>query len=34
MLETRIPAFSMLPPDFPAYNSELKSVQDFSIEKA
>src|SRR5215216_2843691 len=34
MLETRIPAFSMLPPDFPAYNSELKSVQDFSTEKA
>jgi oligopeptide transport system substrate-binding protein len=34
MQETRIPAFSMLPPDFPAYNSELKSVQDFSIEKA
>ncbi len=34
MLETRLPAFSMLPPDFPAYNSELKAVQDFSIEKA
>jgi ABC-type transport system substrate-binding protein len=34
MLETRIPAFSMLPPDFPAYNSELKPMQDFSIEKA
>jgi oligopeptide transport system substrate-binding protein len=34
MLGTRISAFSMLPPDFPAYNSELKSVQDFSIEKA
>jgi oligopeptide transport system substrate-binding protein len=34
MLETRIPACSMLPPGFPAYNSELKSVQDFSIEKA
>jgi oligopeptide transport system substrate-binding protein len=34
MLETRIPAFSMLPPDFPAYNSELKSVQDFNVEKA
>jgi len=34
MRETRIPAFSMLPPDFPAYNSALKSVQDFSIEKA
>lgn len=34
MLETRIPAFSMLPPDFPAHNSDLRSVQDFSIEKA
>lgn len=34
MLETRIPAFSMLPPDFPAYDSELKLVQDFSVEKA
>jgi len=34
MMGTRIPAFSMLPPDFPAYNSALKSVQDFSIEKA
>jgi ABC-type transport system substrate-binding protein len=34
MLETRIPAFSMLPPDFPAYNSELKSVQEFNVEKA
>jgi oligopeptide transport system substrate-binding protein len=34
MLGTRIPAFSMLPPDFPAHNSELKSVQDFSIETA
>ena len=34
MLGTRIPAFSMLPPDFPAHNSELKSVQDFSVEKA
>ncbi len=34
MLGTRIPAFSMLPPDFPAYNPELKSVQDFNVEKA
>ena len=34
MLGTRIPAFSMLPPDFPAYNPELKSVQDFDVEKA
>jgi ABC-type transport system substrate-binding protein len=34
MLETRVPAFSMLPPDFPAHNAELKSVQDFNVEKA
>ena len=34
MLGTRIPAFSMLPPDFPAHNPELKSVQDFNVEKA
>lgn len=34
MLETRIPAFSMLPPEFPAHNSELKSIQDFNVEKA
>ncbi|MDQ3181522.1 MAG: peptide ABC transporter substrate-binding protein [Acidobacteriota bacterium] len=34
MLKTRIPAFSMLPPDFPAYNPELKSVQKFDVEKA
>lgn len=34
MLGTRIPAFSMLPPDFPAYNAELKSVQEFNVEKA
>ncbi|MDQ3133130.1 MAG: peptide ABC transporter substrate-binding protein [Acidobacteriota bacterium] len=34
MLKTRIPAFSMLPPDFPAHNSELKTVQEFNIEKA
>jgi len=34
MLKTRIPAFSMLPPDFPAYNAELKSVQNFDVEKA
>lgn len=34
MLKTRIPAFSMLPPDFPAYNAELKSVQAFNLEKA
>ncbi len=34
MLKTRIPAFSMLPPDFPAHNPELKSIQDFNVEKA
>jgi oligopeptide transport system substrate-binding protein len=34
MQKTRIPAFSMLPPDFPAYNSGLESVQDFNVEKA
>jgi ABC-type oligopeptide transport system substrate-binding subunit len=34
MLETRIPAFSMLPPEFPAHNPELKSIQDFNVEKA
>lgn len=34
MLKTRIPAFSMLPPDFPAYNPELKTIQDFNVEKA
>lgn len=34
MLKTKIPAFSMLPPDFPAYNEELKTIQDFNVEKA
>ena len=34
MLKTRIPAFSMLPPDFPAYNADLKTIQDFNVEKA
>ncbi len=34
MLGTRIPAFSMLPPDFPAHNPELKSLQNFNVEKA
>ena len=34
MLKTRVPAFSMLPPDFPAHNPELKSVQNFNVEKA
>jgi oligopeptide transport system substrate-binding protein len=34
MLKTKIPAFSMLPPDFPAYDPELKTVQDFNLEKA
>jgi ABC-type transport system substrate-binding protein len=31
---TRLPAFSMLPPGFPAYNPELKSVQTYDVEKA
>lgn len=34
MLRTRTPAFSMLPPDFPAHNAELKPVQAFDVEKA
>ena len=34
MLKTRIPAFSMLPPDFPAYNANLKPIQEFNVEKA
>jgi oligopeptide transport system substrate-binding protein len=33
MLGTRTPAFSMLPPDFPAHNPELKSIQEFNVEK-
>ena len=31
---TRVPAYSMLPPGFPAYNEELKSIQSFDVEKA
>jgi ABC-type transport system substrate-binding protein len=34
MLKTKIPAFSMLPPDFPAYDAELKTIQEFNLEKA
>jgi len=34
MQKTRIPAFSMLPPEFPAYNSEFKTIQEFNVEKA
>jgi oligopeptide transport system substrate-binding protein len=34
MLGTKSPALTMLPPDFPAYNAELKSVQEFNLEKA
>lgn len=34
VLKTRIPAFSMLPPEFPAHNPELKFVQEFNVEKA
>ena len=29
-----VPAYSMLPPGFPAYNPELKSVQNYDVEKA
>ncbi len=31
---TRVPAYSMLPPGFPAYNPDLKSIQDYNVEKA
>lgn len=31
---TRVPAYSMLPPGFPAYNEDLKSVQSFDVAKA
>ena len=31
---TAIPAFSMLPPGFPAYNEELQSIQAFDVEEA
>jgi len=34
MLGTRAPAFTMLPPGFPAHNPELKSVQGFDVERA
>lgn len=34
MQKTRIPAFTMLPPDFPAHNPELKTIQEFNVEKA
>jgi oligopeptide transport system substrate-binding protein len=34
MIGTRIPAFTMLPPDFPAYNPELNSLQSFDAERA
>lgn len=34
MQKTRIPAFSMLPPEFPAHNPELKTIQEFNVEKA
>jgi peptide/nickel transport system substrate-binding protein/oligopeptide transport system substrate-binding protein len=34
MLDTRIPAYSMLPPGFPAYNPDLRSVQNFDAGKA
>jgi ABC-type transport system substrate-binding protein len=31
---TRVPAYSMLPPGFPGYNPELKSVQAYDVAKA
>ncbi len=31
---TRVPAYSMLPPGFPAYNPQLKSVQAYDVNKA
>lgn len=34
MLGTRIPAFSMLPPGFPAHNPELQAVQRFDVAQA
>jgi oligopeptide transport system substrate-binding protein len=34
MLGTRTPAFSMLPPGFPAHNSELNAIQEFNVGKA
>lgn len=34
MLATRIPALSMLPPDFPAYNAALGTVQAFDPARA
>lgn len=34
VLKTRIPSFSMLPPDFPAHNPALKTIQEFNLEKA
>ncbi|MBA3769596.1 MAG: peptide ABC transporter substrate-binding protein [Blastocatellia bacterium] len=34
MLKTCVPAFSMLPPGFPAHNPALGTIQDFNVEKA
>jgi len=34
MNDTRVPAYSMLPPGFPGYNPELKSVQTYDVAKA
>jgi oligopeptide transport system substrate-binding protein len=31
---TMMPAYSMLPPGFPAYNAELKPIQDFDVAAA
>lgn len=34
LLNTYVPAYSMLPPGFPAYNPDLQSVQAFDVERA
>src|SRR5690606_24000763 len=34
LLATYVPAYSMLPPGFPAYNPELQSVQTYDVERA
>lgn len=34
MQGTTVPGYSMLPPGFPAYNAELKSVQNYDVDAA
>jgi oligopeptide transport system substrate-binding protein len=34
LLGTYVPAYSMLPPGFPAYNPELQAVQSYNLEEA